>query len=238
MLVSVYSNLKRRRSVRFNLPYIMNTNDKDLSVTTFNTVVVEKTKLLATLEVNREKHNAIYNAAVSGYYIESQKVLDKKTQEFKDSLAEMARKFSTYTGQLSTEFSHHQGQLQTNITEQNKDGIRGIGLQAIRYDQFSFNGGWPLAYPQNHLEDYDRVIDLLKFSVADKVELSSQDFDAYVRNNWAWRKSFLDTNTTYLNSIVSTTGCYFPTATNASVGILVSGCAGIVGTRAQIEKQF
>jgi hypothetical protein len=38
----------------------MDTNTKvDLSVTTFNTVVVRKDELLQTLEVNRAKHNSI-----------------------------------------------------------------------------------------------------------------------------------------------------------------------------------
>lgn len=176
----------------------MTTDSKpDLSVTTFATVVVEKAKLLQTLEVNRDKHNSIYNTAVSGYWIEAQKVLDKKKIEFSGALV-----------RIDAQFGQQDAAIQANIVEQNVSRISGYYTAYLGFDT-----SWPLKYPENHLEDYNRAIDLLNFSVADKVELSVQDFDAYVRNNWSWRKSFLGTNVSYV------TGCY---------GVL-NACSGYVG---------
>jgi len=174
------------------------TNDKDLSVTTFNTVVVQKTKLLATLEANRNKHDSIYAASVSGYWLEAQQVLEQKKTEFSDA-----------TKKLEGAFSRQKDEIQTFITDQNKDKIGGsfsLGL--------NFNSSWPLRFPENHTEDYNRVIDMLNFSVADKVELSAQDFNAYVRNDWSWRSSFLASNAGYVSRAL--TGSY----------VLYSGISG------------
>jgi hypothetical protein len=199
-----------------------NNNQRDYSVTSFSNVVVRKDELLKTLEVNREKHNSIYNAAVSGYWVEAQKVLDKKREEFAEQVAETNRKLTEYQGRLANEFAYQASGIQGNINEQNKDKIGGFSLtQSFSY-AVQFNGYWPLSYPENHLEDYDRVIDMLKYSVADKVELSSKDFDAYVRNNWSWRNSFLSTNAVY------TTGCLISLSGSAGYSLVGTGYSPIV----------
>jgi hypothetical protein len=117
-------------------------------------------------------------------------------------VAEVNRDFTKHQGQIETEFAYQASGIQGYIGEQDKDHMgRGFSFSKTFAYRLGFNTHWPLTYPENHLEDYDRVIDMLKYSVADKVELSSKDFDAYVRNNWAWRQSFLGTNTAYV------TGC-------------------------------
>lgn len=186
----------------------------DLSVTTFSTVVVRKDELLKTLEANREKHNSIFDAAVSGYWIESQQTLEKKKKEFDEAVAKLSKEFAKQQNRVNTEFAEQANRIQINITEQEREKMGGFVLAQSFAFNLAFNAQWPLKYPENHLEDYDRVIDLLKFSIADKVELSSADFDAYVRNNWSWRNSFLGTNSAYV-------GSYF----NGGMA-LISGCSG------------
>lgn len=204
-------------------------DEKDLSVTTFNTVVVEKAKLLTTLRANREKHNAIYDAAVSGYWIEAQKVLDQKKEQFGEAVAKVTKEFAVQTERIEVDFSRQYTDAQSYVTDHNKDKVGGsFPVNHSLSFSFNFNQTWPLKFPENHLEDYDRVIDLLDFSVADKVELSSSDFDAYVRNNWSWRKKFLGTNAGYvtnylsgcLGTIVSCSGsnAYAMTSTGCSFG--------------------
>ncbi len=201
----------------------MNTNDtkSDLSVTTFNTVVVDKTKLLETLQANRDKHNSIYDAAVSGYWIEAQRVLDQKKLDFEEASIK-----------LTNQFTLQKDQIQLNVSEQNKDKMGTSFSLALQ-----FNSSWPLRFPENHLEDYSRVIDLLTFSVADKVQLSVTEFDAYVRNNWSWRQGFLNTNGGYIGNIVTgsmvasigaiaVSGCCAPTVT-------IAGCSGVLTNYAQ-----
>ena len=219
----------------------MNNNDKrDFSVTTFSTVVVRKDELLQTLEVNRNKHNSIYSAAVSGYWVESQKVLEKKKEEFSKAVAEVNRDFAKHQDQIETEFAYQASGIQGHIGAQDKDNMgKGFSFSKTFAYQLGFNTYWPLAYPENHLEDYDRVIDMLKFSVADKVELSSKDFDAYVRNNWSWRSSFLGTNTAYVTgAFFAISGCsssiYASGGINCPIGVVsVTG-----GTYAQTLTQL
>jgi hypothetical protein len=40
--------------------------------------------------------------------------------------------------------------------------------------------------PEDHTEEYDRVISMLEMSVDDEVTLQATDFDRYVRDKWAW----------------------------------------------------
>ena len=54
-----------------------------------------------------------------------------------------------------------------------------------------------LAYPENHSDDYARAISMIELSHQDVLDLSVQEFDSYVRNQWSWRNSFLNTNTFY-----------------------------------------
>lgn len=220
----------------------MNTEDKrDLSITTFASVVVNKYELLKTLEANREKHNAIYDAAVSGYWNEAQKVLDQKKTTFDEAVAKIGREFTSYTGRLAVDFSTRYDELNGRVKEHDKDKLGSFNLAQSFSAALSFNAHWPLAYPENHLEDYDRVINMLKMSVADKVELNAGDFDAYVRNNWSWRKSFLTSNVGYVNNYL--TGCLMPTyglsATGYAIGRVIS-CSGssAVATWDQLNRQF
>lgn len=51
--------------------------------------------------------------------------------------------------------------------------------------------------PEDHTEDYDRVIDMLTMSVDQTVTLSATDFNRYVRDKWEWTAAALWKNTTY-----------------------------------------
>lgn len=196
-------------------------NDKagaDLSVTTFQTVVIPKDKLLATLVANREKHDSIYSAAVQGYWIEANKVLDNKKIEFDEAVSKAGHQFNQYRDRLGADFTHQITGMRHHVDEQNKDRVgSSFSLTSSLNVNLNFNASWPLKYPESHLEDYNRAIDLLNFSVADKVELSVSDFDAYVRNNWSWRQSFLGTNATYANSYALLSGCSGMLIGNTSV---------------------
>lgn len=44
--------------------------------------------------------------------------------------------------------------------------------------------------PKEFLKDYDRAIEMVRMSVDTQIELSYQDFDQWVMNNWTWQESF------------------------------------------------
>ena len=196
----------------------MNTNTPapDYSVTSFSTVVVEKDKLLAKLRENRDNHNTIYLAACSGYWQKCATVLEEKKTDFTKA-----------SDKLIKQFNDQYTYIKESITSQDKSGVTNFSVA------LGFHSVWPLAHPVNHLEDYDRVINMLEFSVADKVSLSSDDFDAYVRNNWTWKEQFVNSNLFYVRSV---TGCMFSGGTlnggesvistsNAAYAFAVSGMA-------------
>jgi hypothetical protein len=51
--------------------------------------------------------------------------------------------------------------------------------------------------PQDHTEDYDRVIRMLEMSVDEEVKLSASEFDQYVMDNWQWARAAKLVNASY-----------------------------------------
>lgn len=54
-----------------------------------------------------------------------------------------------------------------------------------------------LAAPEDHTIEYDRVIDMLEMSEEAIVEIDSQSFLQYVRNEWQWFSRASATNSLY-----------------------------------------
>jgi|SRR5689334_5504119 len=52
-----------------------------------------------------------------------------------------------------------------------------------------------LQAPQDHTDEYDNVIEMLKMSVEEHIEIAAHDFQCYVRDKWQW-----SAHTNFLNS--------------------------------------
>lgn len=50
-----------------------------------------------------------------------------------------------------------------------------------------------LQQPEDHTEDYDRVIEMLQYEVENEVKLSNTEFAQYVQDNWGWKTAFTQT---------------------------------------------
>jgi ribosomal protein L25 (general stress protein Ctc) len=55
----------------------------------------------------------------------------------------------------------------------------------------------PLAVPENHIDDFDRAIQMLEMGVGKNVTLDQSEFQCYVRNKWQWQHHFLQSNAAY-----------------------------------------
>jgi hypothetical protein len=123
-------------------------------------VKLKKTELIQAVRENREKHDAIFVAAVEGYWIEAE-------EKLKERLVDVANK---------KQFSSHLN----------------------------------LEYPVSHVDDYDKVLQMLEYSVDDEIVLDQGEFSAYVRNQWAWRHGFLSSNIRYGSkaTTLSVSGAY------------------------------
>lgn len=53
--------------------------------------------------------------------------------------------------------------------------------------------------PESHLNDYDRVIDMLTLAQDDMIELDEGEFSTYVRDEWQWKRAFTESAAFYSN---------------------------------------
>lgn len=51
--------------------------------------------------------------------------------------------------------------------------------------------------PENHSKDYDRVINMLEMSVDETIELTNQEFQNYVQDDWDWKDRWATANSKY-----------------------------------------
>jgi len=56
-----------------------------------------------------------------------------------------------------------------------------------------------LAFPEDHTQDYDRIIEVLEMTNANTVKLTLDEFDKYVRDNWEWMTAFKMSSSLYNN---------------------------------------
>ena len=55
-----------------------------------------------------------------------------------------------------------------------------------------------LPEPEDHTDDYDRVIMMAHMSVDDTITLSEDEFAMYVMDQWRWKQDFAETTLRYL----------------------------------------
>lgn len=54
-----------------------------------------------------------------------------------------------------------------------------------------------LPEPEDHTDDYDRILAMAAMSVDDTVTLTEDEFAQYVMDQWRWKQSFTDTAMAY-----------------------------------------
>lgn len=55
-----------------------------------------------------------------------------------------------------------------------------------------------LPEPEEHTEDYDRVLKMLELNQHETIELSESEVATYVMDDWGWKHSFAQNTTSYL----------------------------------------
>lgn len=94
------------------------------------------------------------------------------------------------------------GKLRENLRKHEQDyreAMEGYQAEAVRQCQHQLEAfranqhhqmQWSLLIPVSHEEDYKKVIAMLEMSVDETIDLSSSEFDAYVRDCWQWKGGF------------------------------------------------
>lgn len=57
-----------------------------------------------------------------------------------------------------------------------------------------------LPWPEDHSDDYERVIEMLEWSEDDQLELNEHQFATYVLDQWGWQEAFSTTAAMYSGS--------------------------------------
>ena len=55
-----------------------------------------------------------------------------------------------------------------------------------------------LPEPEDHTDDYDRILAMAEMSIEDSLELTEDEFGMYVMDQWRWKQSFSDSTDRYL----------------------------------------
>jgi hypothetical protein len=56
-----------------------------------------------------------------------------------------------------------------------------------------------LPEPEDHTNDYDRVITMVEMSVSDTIKLTAQEFAQFVMDDWGWKQAFTNTSQRYIS---------------------------------------
>ncbi len=153
---------------------------------TTHEVVMRKSELIEILIGNKARHDAAFDASIQGYWSLAQEKLEEKRKSLKGAVKDLEKEISFRLDQAKEKIN-------------NKETLP----NQISYSSFTWNSQLGLIYPENHSNDYERVIRMMQASVYDEVRLTEQEFDTYVLNNWEWKKNFIANNSAYVNKSIS-----------------------------------
>jgi hypothetical protein len=51
--------------------------------------------------------------------------------------------------------------------------------------------------PEDHTDDYDRILTMARMSMDEVIELTEDEFGMYVMDQWHWKSAFTETATMY-----------------------------------------
>lgn len=55
-----------------------------------------------------------------------------------------------------------------------------------------------LLIPEDHTDEYDRAIEMLKYDVREQIELEESEFSRFVLDSWEWKEAWLTTTASYV----------------------------------------
>lgn len=131
---------------------------------------VDKAGLTQKVSINRDEHARAYEAARDGY-----------AQALTDAAVKLAQEITEATAEDIIAMVQN---------PRNRGGT--YGDPRYRLTQ--------LPVPEGHVEDYDRVLEMLSWSQDDTIELDENEFRHYVQDDWEWKAVFAQTSATYSGS--------------------------------------
>lgn len=60
------------------------------------------------------------------------------------------------------------------------------------------NQYFSLPEPEDHTDDYDRILTMARMQIDDVIELTEDEFGMYVMDQWSWKSHFTNTTSRYV----------------------------------------
>jgi hypothetical protein len=174
-------------------------------------VKVSREDVLQIVRENKEKHDGLLKTAIEGYWIDAESYLKKFEKE------EIEKYNKSHKQQLKTLRKNRKEYLKALKTKVKED----LDRVKDRTLQKGFNY-WRGKYPEDHSNDYMGTIRRLELCVDNEVELDTNEFDSYIRNQWSWKESFITSNSSYISSWATSSFSMSP----CSYGISASYSSG------------
>ena len=152
-------------------------------------IKVSRTDVLQIVRENKEKHDGLLITSVEGYWIDAESYLKKFEKE------EIEKFNKSHKQQLKTLRKNRKEFLKALKTKVKED----LDRVKDRTLKKGFNY-WRGSFPEDHADDYNGTIRRLELCVDGEIKLDTSEFDSYIRNKWAWKQSFIASNTSYINS--------------------------------------
>lgn len=125
-------------------------------------------------------------------------LLDHLRANLEKYKAQYREAVSDYQTRLKLELADAVVSLQETLAAASVEGISDKDLSEIHLKfKVNFN------FPDDHESDYVEVIEMMELSVDENINLDSQAFRAYIKNEWSWTSSF---TTTFLSNKAYVTG--------------------------------
>lgn len=70
-------------------------------------------------------------------------------------------------------------------------------IETDTLDRSDLNEIFQISCPKSHEEEYNVVIEMMKMSDDNVVEITAEEFRQYVRDDWNWKPDFNTTKRTY-----------------------------------------
>lgn len=138
-------------------------------------VTVKTSELLETLQKNMEQHIKDYQEAVNDYKAVAR---DKLAEHIEKAVARLEKSAGDIREKIDTFNPSDPDRVRDTVTI----------LQSVQFT---------LPVPQDHRKDYEVAIQMCKWEVNETIELSQDEFQCFVLDDWTWKDDFLGTKMSY-----------------------------------------
>lgn len=145
-------------------------------------VKVQRLKLLETLKQNLDTHRKEYQESLLAYQSLAKERLHKLQRKAQQALADNFAAIEQKIDRFDPESEDHD-----------------LSDTVVLLNTLSFN----LKVPQDHSRSYEVAIQMAEWEVEETIELTQDQFQAFVLDDWEWQQEFKFLNRSYTEAVAA-----------------------------------